>query len=117
MEALNAHRIRPQAVILNPASTADPRNYLDTRRRNNTVTHVSRTDPEELVGATEFAPSRGGSRAVAGRRRPDQNGANAMELVGATGFEPATSRSQSERSTRLSHAPTDRDKCRDNSSF
>src|SRR6266496_3823855 len=28
------------------------------------------------------------------------------KLVGATGFEPATSRSQSERSTRLSHAPT-----------
>ena len=27
-------------------------------------------------------------------------------MVGATGFEPATSRSQSERSTRLSHAPT-----------
>ena|SRR5687768_15409161 len=27
-------------------------------------------------------------------------------MVGATGFEPATSRSQSERSTRLSYAPT-----------
>src|SRR5512146_1486399 len=30
-------------------------------------------------------------------------------MVGATGFEPATSRSQSERSTRLSYAPTPRD--------
>ncbi len=29
------------------------------------------------------------------------------KVVGATGFEPATSRSQSERSTRLSHAPTE----------
>src|SRR6476469_6184263 len=29
-----------------------------------------------------------------------------QKLVGATGFEPATSRSQSGRSTRLSHAPT-----------
>ena len=28
------------------------------------------------------------------------------EMVGATGFEPATSRSRTERSTRLSHAPT-----------
>jgi hypothetical protein len=31
---------------------------------------------------------------------------NPLKVVGATGFEPATSRSQSERSTRLSHAPT-----------
>ena len=29
-----------------------------------------------------------------------------VEVVGATGFEPATFRSQSGRSTRLSHAPT-----------
>src|SRR5688572_8506313 len=29
-----------------------------------------------------------------------------LEMVGATGFEPATSRSRTERSTRLSHAPT-----------
>src|SRR6188508_1826872 len=29
-----------------------------------------------------------------------------MKGIGATGFEPATSRSQSERSTGLSHAPT-----------
>ena len=28
-------------------------------------------------------------------------------MVGATGFEPATSRSRTERSTRLSHAPTE----------
>src|SRR6188474_2090562 len=28
-----------------------------------------------------------------------------VKLVGATGFEPATSRSRTERSTRLSHAP------------
>ena len=35
---------------------------------------------------------------------PEENAAN-MDVVGATGFEPATSRSRTERSTRLSHAP------------
>jgi hypothetical protein len=52
---------------------------------------------------------KGGHRAAAENRRkqgvtPVSPGTR--KVVGATGFEPATSRSQSERSTRLSHAPT-----------
>ncbi len=41
-----------------------------------------------------------------GKRRP-VNGRRTFEiyLVGARGFEPPTSRSRTERSTRLSHAP------------
>ena len=44
----------------------------------------------------------GGSRGPEGCRSDQTSSAR---MVGATGFEPATSRSQSERSTRLSYAP------------
>ena len=36
---------------------------------------------------------------------------NVAEVVGATGFEPATSRSRTERSTKLSHAPMTKRQC------
>ena len=36
---------------------------------------------------------------------------NVAEVVGATGFEPATSRSRTERSTKLSHAPMAKRQC------
>ena len=36
---------------------------------------------------------------------------NVLEVVGATGFEPATSRSRTERSTKLSHAPMAKRQC------
>jgi hypothetical protein len=52
------------------------------------------------------------TRSEVGRKKTEWNGAAVLErtvgeVVGATGFEPAASRSRTERSTRLSHAPTD----------
>ena len=62
-----------------------------------------------LVGATGFALAgvlrSSASHELETSRRPKGRAKRGI-LVGATGFEPATSRSQTERSTRLSHAPT-----------
>ena len=74
------------------------------------VTGIRR--PDERGGASDgrrpgFAPA-GPMRSIGPRdriRRPDR-AKRSRAMVGATGFEPATSRSQSERSTRLSYAPS-----------
>ena len=72
----------------------------------------------QLLGARSIqSRCRGGSlnrdartRSDVGRKRTEWSGGSGRtvgEVVGATGFEPAASRSRTERSTRLSHAPTD----------
>src|SRR5688572_9331496 len=38
-------------------------------------------------------------------KKPAMRRASSLRVVGATGFEPAASRSRTERSTKLSHAP------------
>ena len=59
------------------------------------------------AGATGSGSCRGGRATPAARTR-FAGADRRAEMVGATGFEPATSRSRTERSTRLSHAPTER---------
>ena len=61
--------------------------------------------PLGLVRGRTGAARRGCSRRGAIRCRATSARRAAVSLVGAAGFEPATSRSQSERATRLRHAP------------
>ena len=57
------------------------------------------------AGAGRLAAGHGEAIRVADRRKARVTAGLVLEVVGATGFEPATSRSRTERSTKLSHAP------------
>ena len=64
------------------------------------------SDPEgQWAGGDRIRARRRAEGGAVGLKACRSDQTNEVRMVGATGFEPATSRSQSERSTRLSYAP------------